>query len=87
MEKLRQISLISNVQQLDYLTGNQLLLVQRDQMTASLLMGMDMRVVQWNTDGGESVHFRVMMMMTPIFRTDQSGQSGIVHFTGNATTA
>jgi hypothetical protein len=56
-------------------------------MTASLLMGMDMRVVQWNTDGGESVHFRVMMMMTPIFRSDQSGQSGIVHYTGNATTA
>lgn len=86
IENLRRISLISNIQQLDYLSGNQLLLVQRDQMTASLLMGMDMRVVQWQTDGGESVHFRVMMMMTPIFRTDQLGQSGIVHFTGNNTT-
>ena len=85
--KLQQIPGIANIQQLDYLTGNQLLLVQRDQMTASVLMGMDLRTVQWSTDGGETINFRVMAMMVPLMRTDQLGRSGIVHFTGNATTA
>lgn len=86
LDNISRIPFINNVQMLDYLTGNQLVLVQRDQMTASILMGMDMRVVQWNTDGGETINFRVMAMMIPLFRTDQNGQSGIVHFTGNATT-
>jgi hypothetical protein len=55
-------------------------------MTASVLMGMDLRTVQWSTDGGETINFRVMAMMIPLMRTDQLGRSGIVHFTGNNTT-
>jgi hypothetical protein len=85
--KLLGIPGIASVQQLDYLTGNQLLMVQRDPMTASVLMGMDLRTVQWSTDGGETINFRVMAMMVPLMKTDQNSKCGIVHFTGNATTA
>jgi len=86
-ENIAKLPMLGSVQMLDSLTGNALLLVKRDPLTASVLMGMDLRVVQWNTDGGETINFRVMAMMLPLLRTDQSGNSGIVHFTGNATTA
>jgi len=86
LENISRLPMLGSVQMLDTLTGNQLLLVKRDPLTASVLMGMDLRVVQWNTDGGETINFRVMAMMLPLLRTDQLGNSGIVHFTGNATT-
>ena len=86
IENISKLPMLGSVQMLDTLTGNQLLLVKRDPLTASVLMGMDLRVVQWNTDGGETINFRVMAMMLPLLRTDQLGNSGIVHFTGNNTT-
>ena len=84
--KIAELSVINSVQQLDYLTGNQLVLVRRSAQTASILVGMDMRLVQWNTDGGETLNMRLMALMVPLIRQDQSSQSGIVHYTGNATT-
>ena len=87
LKNISELPMLGNVQMLDSLTGNQLLLVKRDPLTAAVLMGMDLRVVQWNTDGGETINFRVMAMMLPLMRTDFAGQSGIVHFTGTATTS
>lgn len=87
LDNISRIPFINSVRMLDYLSGNQLLLVQRDQMTASVLMGMDLRTVQWSIDGGETINFRVMAMMIPLMRTDFNGNSGIVHYTGAATTA
>jgi uncharacterized linocin/CFP29 family protein len=86
IKNLRELPAINSVEMLDYLTGNQLLLVQRNPRTASVLVGMDMRVVQWAADGGETEKFRIMAMMIPLIPTDQSDQCGIVHYTGNATT-
>lgn len=86
LKNLQELPLLVNVEMLDYLTGNQLLLVQRKPSTASVLVGMDMRVVQWASDGGETENFRIMAMMIPLIPVDQSSQCGIVHYTGNATT-
>jgi uncharacterized linocin/CFP29 family protein len=86
LDKIKAIPALVNVQQLDYLPDNRLVLIQRDQMTASVLRGMDLRTVQWSTDGGETINFRVMAMLLPLLRTDQNGNSGIVDFTGSATT-
>ena len=86
ISNLKALPSLNSVEMLDYLTGNQLLLVQRKPSTASVLVGMDMKVVQWTTDGGETENFRLMAMMIPLVPVDQLNQSGIVHFTGNATT-
>ena len=87
IKNIRELPGLNSVEMLDYLTGNQLLLVQRKPSTASVLVGMDMRVVQWASDGGETENFRIMAMMVPLMQQDQSSQCGIVHYTGNATTA
>lgn len=86
LTNIKEISNLVNVEMLDFLTGNQLVLVQRNQATASVLVGMDMKLVQWATDGGETENFRIMAMILPLIQTDASSQCGIVHYTGNATT-
>lgn len=77
---------ITSVSMLDYLTGNQLLLVHQDANTARVVIGMDITTVQWQENGGLTEKFRVMGMMVPQMKTDQAGNCGIVHYTGNATT-
>jgi hypothetical protein len=86
LSKLKEIPQLVNVEMLDFLTGNQLLLVQRKPETASVLVGMDLKLVQWASDGGETENFRIMAMILPLIQTDASSQCGIVHLTGNATT-
>lgn len=87
INNIRSLPGISGVSQLDYLTGNQLILVQLSPMTAQILVGMDVTLVQWSENGGLTDKFRVMGMMVPLMKTDVNSNTGIVHFTGNNTTA
>jgi hypothetical protein len=48
---------------------------------------MDVTLVQWSENGGLTDKFRVMGMMVPLMKTDVNSNTGIVHFTGNNTTA
>lgn len=77
---------IASVEMADYMTGNQLLLVEQDSSTARIVMGMDITTVQWQENGGLTEKFRVMAMMVPQLKVDQASNTGIVHYTGNATT-
>lgn len=87
LNEIRQLPMIRSVEQLDYLTGNQLLLVQQSADTARIVMGMDITTVQWQENGGLTEKFRVMGMIVPQMKTDINGNTGIVHYTGNATTS
>ncbi len=86
VENIGRLPGIASVSQLDYLTGNQLLLVEQSASVARIVMGMDITTVQWSENGGLTEKFRVMAMMVPQMKTDQAGNTGIVHYTGNATT-
>jgi uncharacterized linocin/CFP29 family protein len=83
---IRKLPGMASVGMLDYLTGNQLVLVERSSSVARIVMGMDITTVQWQENGGATEKFRVMAMMVPQLKTDQAGNTGIVHYSGNATT-
>lgn len=72
---------IMDMRQLDYLTGYQVLLVQWDQDTIREVVGQDITTVQWESNGGFMLHFKVLCIMVPQIRSDPNGQSGIVHGT------
>lgn len=78
---------ITSFDQLNSLTGNQMLLVQQDAQTARLVWGMDITTTQWEERGGLIEKFRVMAMIVPQFRTDMNNRCGIVHYSGAATTS
>jgi len=78
-QRLMQINGVSEIQTVDYLTGFQMILVQMTSDVARLVNGMDITTLQWETDGGMRVHFKVMAIWVPQLRSDYDGQTGIVH--------
>lgn len=81
-QRLREISQITDVRRLDFLTNTYtLLLVQMTPEVARAVTGMDITTVQWPTSGGMRLNFKVMAIMVPQLRSDYNGNTGIVHAT------
>jgi len=78
-ERLLKIENIEGVLPADYLTGTTLVLVQRTPDVARMVVGMDITTVQWETQGGMMLNFKVMAILVPQMRADFSGNCGIVH--------
>lgn len=78
-DRIRKISGISDVRTLDYLTGHQMVLLQMTSDVIRAVNGMDITTLQWETDGGMRVHFKVMAIWVPQIRSDYDDQTGIVH--------
>ncbi len=77
--RLQQIEGITAVRPADYLTGTTLLLVQQTPDVARMVVGMDITTVQWETNGGMELNFKVMAIMVPQLRSDYNNATGIVH--------
>lgn len=78
-QRIKAIQGINDVRSLDHLTGFQLILVQQTSDVIRLVMGMDITTVQWETQGGMRLNFKVMAIMVPQLRADYNGKTGIVH--------
>jgi len=80
--RLRAIDGIQDVRRLDFLTNTfTLLLVQMTSDVARAVNGMELTTVQWESQGGMRVNFKVMAIKVPQIRADYNGKSGIIHGT------
>lgn len=77
-ERLQKISGISGVQTLDFLPGYRIVLVQMTSDVVRMVIGMDITTVQWETEGGMRLNFKVLAIMVPQIRADFNGNTGIV---------
>lgn len=80
-ERLKKIDGITDIKTADYLTGYQMVLVQTSVGVIREVIGMDMTTVQWESEGGMRLNFKVMAIMVPQIRADINGNTGIVHGT------
>jgi uncharacterized linocin/CFP29 family protein len=79
-ERIKMIDGISDIRTADYLgTGYHMILVQQTTDVIRMVMGMDITTVQWETNGGMRINFKVMAIMVPQLRADFNGHTGIVH--------
>lgn len=78
MEKVKRIV---SIETLDYLPDYQVILVSLDPMTVRLIVGMDIKSMQWESPDGMEMFFKVMAILVPQFRFDQANHSGIGHGT------
>lgn len=83
-ERIAAVNGITEIRTLDYLTGFQMLLVQMTSDVIRLINGMNVTTLQWETDGGMRIHFKVMAMLVPQIRSDIDGNTGIVHGSAEA---
>jgi uncharacterized linocin/CFP29 family protein len=80
-ERLAKIKGISGIETANFLSGFQMVLVQQTTDVIRLVTGMDIITVQWETNGGLMLNFKVMCIIVPQLRCDQYDRTGIVHGT------
>ncbi len=84
-DRLRKIEGIQDVRRLDFLTPATvsskptLIMVQMTQEVARAVDGLGITTVQWESQGGMRVNFKVMAIQVPQLRADYNGNCGILH--------
>lgn len=78
-QRILEIGGIQDVKVADTLTASNVVLVQMRSDTARIVQGLSVKTVQWDVEGGMAVNFKVMAIIVPQIRADQSGRCGIVH--------
>jgi len=79
LERLAAVAGISKIAPADTLAANNVVLTQMSANNTKMVMGLQPTVVQWETQGGMRLHFKVMSIMVPRVAATQTNQSGIVH--------
>jgi len=74
-------NVIKFVRTLDYLTDNDIIVVQLAPESIRTIQGMQPRLLQWSTDGGLNLRFKVMSIMVPFLRPDYNNVLGVLHAT------
>lgn len=80
-QRILAIDGFTEIRELDYLTGWDILIVQMETETVREVVGMDFTTVQWEGQGGLELNFKVMAIMVPHLRADYDGNCGIAHGT------
>jgi len=78
-ERILKIAGIKGVKIVDKLTANNVLLVQMTSDVVRLVRGMGIQNVEWQTEGKFITKYKVMTIQIPQIRSDQDGNSGIIH--------
>lgn len=78
-ERIMKIAGIEGIQVVDTLTAANVLLVQMTSDVVRLVQGMGLQNVEWQTEGKFITNYKVMTIQVPQIRSDQDGNSGIVH--------
>jgi len=80
-QRIQEVSGIEIVKVADFLTANKVVMVQLASDTVRLINALDVTTVQWETEGGMKVHFKVMAIKVPLLQADQDGRCGIAVYT------
>lgn len=83
-KRLLEIDGVSGIRRLDYLTPANshaftMIMVQMTSDVAQAVNGMDITTVQWESQGGMRVNFKVMCIYVPKLQADYNGNCGILH--------
>lgn len=78
-DRILKVNGINSVKVVDTLPDDTVLLVQMTSDVVRIVRGMGLQNVQWQTQGGLALKFKVMTIQVPQIRSDQDGHSGIVH--------
>ena len=81
LNRILEIAGIEAVKPADKLSNDTVLLVQMVRSNVDMVVGMQPTTVEWESQGGMMMMFKVMSIMVPRVKLDHNGRSGIVHAT------
>lgn len=82
-QRIAAINNISSVRDADYLSNNEVIMVEQNTDTVRAVIGLDFTTVQWESRGGLALHFLIMAIMMVQLRSDMFGNTGICHGTAS----
>jgi len=80
LQRILNIPGIEEVKASDVLSDNTALMVQMTRDVVDLAVAQDVTTVQWDSQGGMQVHFKVMAALAPRVKRDYNGNTGIVYY-------
>ena len=80
-QRILEVNNMADVKVADQLADDNVVLVQLTADVVRMVTGLNITTVQWETEGGMRVNFKVMAIQIPHTRHDQDGRCGIAHFT------
>jgi hypothetical protein len=78
-QRILDIEGITEIRQLDYLSGLQFVMVEMQARNIRMVVGLELTTLQWDSIGGMRQNFKVMALQVPQLRMDGDGNSGVVH--------
>lgn len=76
-DRIKKIEGIEDVKVADYLADDKVLLVELQEDTVRMVIGLQPTTVEWESEGGMVFHFKVMAIMVPQIRADKNDKCGI----------
>lgn len=77
--RLMELDEIEDIRKSDFLTADNVLLVEMQKRTVDIVDGMAVQPVEWEGEGGMVMNFKVMGIQIPRMKADKAGRSGICH--------
>jgi len=79
-ERLLKTPGIERIETTEFLSDDEMIMVQATKDVVTWLDGIDITNVQWDLGGGFRIAFKVYAIGIPLIKATQSGKTGIVHF-------
>lgn len=79
ISRVLEIPTLTDIKVADFLAADNVLLIQMTSDVVDMVVGMQPTTVQWESDGGFLLNFKVMTIMIPRLKSTDAGRSGIVH--------
>lgn len=78
-QRIKEVDRIIDVKVADFLTDDNVIMVQMTPDVVRLVNGMELSNVEWNEEGGMTLNYKVMEIKVPQIRSDQNSRCGIAH--------
>lgn len=78
-QRILEINNIDDIKVADHLPADTVVMVQMTSNVVRLVDGMANTSVQWESEGGMALNFKVMSIRVPQIRSDINGSCGVVH--------
>ncbi len=77
-DRLNKIEDVSGVMRLDFMSDFDIFMVQMTSDVIRMVDAMPLTTLQWDTQGGMKLNFKVMQILVPQLRATQDGNTGII---------
>jgi len=81
-QRILEIDGILDIKTADFQTADSVVLVEMQEETVRVIIGLQPTTVEWETQGGMVHHFMVMAIIVPQIRADQDNRCGLQYYIG-----